>query len=208
MYALRRHYEFYLKSPSLFFETESYTIFVYVRIRNTKYLNHENAIAAAGMSAVWDRTLTLLDFIVVRRLFDPDDQFFVEIDFEYLDPVIFMSLARWTFMCLTNLRLTSVLLNLARKGVFSQFVKRILSLLRCYPYQILEDLITSFLSLFCYADAIKIAVEIGLVPPVWFRLGYDSDVDNLKVVLANRVWFLLEGVSSVFFFLSWHVLFP
>jgi hypothetical protein len=196
MYALRRHYEFYLKSPSQSFESEPHTIFAYVRIRMS---NHEENIAAAGMSAVWDRTTTLLDFIVLRRLFDPDDQFFVEIDFEHIDCDNCISLADWTLECLESGKLNSVIQNLARKGVFSQFVKRILFLLTCRPYKILEEAITSFLTVFCYADAMKMAVEIGLIPPIWYRLGYERDVDNMNVVLANRIWFLSEGVSFVFF---------
>jgi hypothetical protein len=89
LYALPEHYDYYLANPRRFFE--------YLRIRIERYIDHNRLIEDIGLTDVWNTTTKCLDFLALRRVFDPSDRFFLPFDMEQLDVDRIILIAQWTF---------------------------------------------------------------------------------------------------------------
>jgi hypothetical protein len=164
-------------------------------MRNEDFTDHIQGIEDVGLTEIWNRTTLLLDFMALRRVFDPNDDYHLSLDMEELGSDELVLLAHWTFACVAKPELASVVHLLVRKNVFPQLVKRLLS--EPMREDLLPSFATAFLMLFGYRDAMKMAVEMGLIEPACHRLGHETGMEDLNVVLSNRVWFRCKGMHPL-----------
>jgi hypothetical protein len=139
--------------------------------------------------------------MALHRVFDPEDHYYLDLDMHTLDSDLFALLVRWVFARVASPKLASAVHSLVRKKIFPEMVKRLLS--EPERVDLLPTFAIGFLSLFGYLDSMKIAVDIELIAPACHRLGRETQIDDLSVILANRVWF---GSKGMCLFFSTHML--